>query len=72
MSDSERPQIYLITPPAFELDVFSPRLEAVLDQVEIACIRLALATRDEDQVARAADALRELAHKRDVALVIES
>ena len=72
MSDSERPQIYLITPPAFELDVFPDRLAAVLDQVEIACIRLALATRDEDQVARAADALRELAHKRDVALVIES
>jgi thiamine-phosphate pyrophosphorylase len=72
MSDSERPQIYLITPPAFELDVFPDRLAAVLDQVEIACIRLALATRDEDQVARAADAVRELAHKRDVALVIES
>ncbi len=72
MSDSERPQLYLITPPAFELDVFPDRLAAVLDQVEIACIRLALATRDEDQVARAADALRELAHKRDVALVIES
>lgn len=67
-----RPQIYLITPPAFEVDVFTPRLAAVLDATEVACVRLALATRDEDDVARAADALREITHARDVALVIES
>lgn len=71
MSDTERPQIYLITPPAFEIETFTPRLAAVLDRVEIACLRLALATRDEDMVARAADALREIAHAHDVALVIE-
>lgn len=37
----------------------------------MACVRLALASRDEDRVARAADALREVTHARDVALVIE-
>jgi thiamine-phosphate pyrophosphorylase len=72
MSDTERPQIYLVTPPEFELDVFPDRLAAVLDGLDVACVRLALATRDEDRVARAADALRLVAHARDVAIVIES
>lgn len=71
MSDADRPQIYLVTPPEFDLDIFPGQLAAVLDQTEIACVRLALASRDEDRVARAADALREVAHARDVALVIE-
>ena len=72
MSETERPQIYLVTPPEFELDVFPDRLAAVLDGVDVACVRLALATRDEDRIARAADALRVVAHARDVAIVIES
>lgn len=72
MADPERPQIYLITPPAFDLDTFPDRLAAVLDAHAVACLRLAMATRDEDQVARAADTLREIAHARDVPLVIES
>ncbi|RID93063.1 thiamine phosphate synthase [Gemmobacter lutimaris] len=72
MSDADRPQLYLVTPPEFDLDIFPDRLAAVLDAEEVACVRLALATRDEDRVARAADALREVAHARDVALVIEN
>ncbi len=71
MSDAERPQLYLITPPEFDLEVFPQRLAAVLDSHDVACVRLALASRDEDRVARAADALREVTHARDVALVIE-
>lgn len=71
MAEIERPQIYLITPPEFELSEFPGRLAAVLDAHEVACVRLAMATRDEDRVARAADALRELAHARDIAIAIE-
>ncbi|MFC2967259.1 thiamine phosphate synthase [Acidimangrovimonas pyrenivorans] len=71
MAETERPQIYLITPPAFSLDSFPDRLAAVLDAVETACIRLALASQDEGELGRAADALREVAHARDIALVIE-
>lgn len=71
MAETDRPQIYLITPPDFALDVFPDRLAKVLDGTEIACVRLALATRDEEKLSRAADALREIAHARDVALVIE-
>jgi len=67
----QQPQLYLITPPAFDLDVFPDRLAAVLDNAPIACLRLALATTDEDKLTRAADALREIAHARDVPVVIE-
>ncbi|MCA3436402.1 MAG: thiamine phosphate synthase [Rhodobacter sp.] len=72
MSQTERPQIYLISPPEFDLEVFPDQLAAVLDGIDVACVRLALATRDEDRIARAADALRQVAHARDVAIVIES
>ncbi|MFD3189240.1 thiamine phosphate synthase [Sedimentitalea sp. HM32M-2] len=70
MDSPEQPQIYLITPAAFELSQFPDALAQVLDSLPIACVRLALASRNEDQIARAADALREVAHARDVALVI--
>lgn len=71
MAEQERPQIYLITPPEIELSGFGDRLCAVLDASEVACLRLALSTTDEDRIARAADRLREIAHARDIALVIE-
>lgn len=71
MAEADRPQIYLVTPPAFDLDAFPDRLAAVLDAADVACLRLALASRDEDEVARAADTLRGLAHERDIPLVIE-
>lgn len=66
-----QPQLYLITPPAFDLEVFPARLATVLDAVPIACLRLTMATTDEDALTRAADALREIAHARDVPMVIE-
>ncbi|MBM1218783.1 thiamine phosphate synthase [Ponticoccus sp. SC2-23] len=69
---SEQPQLYLITPPEIELMRFPGQLAACLDAVPVACVRLALATRDEDRIARAADALRELTHERDIALVIDT
>ncbi|WP_271947319.1 thiamine phosphate synthase [Ruegeria faecimaris] len=72
MDTPEQPQIYLITPPTITLSTFPDQLARVLDSTEIACIRLALAGNDEDTIARAADACREVAHKRDVALVISN
>jgi thiamine-phosphate pyrophosphorylase len=71
MADTELPQIYLITPPEIELSRFPDQLAAVLDASDIACVRLALATRDEDRLSRAADSLREVTHARDVAIVID-
>ena len=72
MASTDRPQIYLITPPDFDLEVFPGQLARVLDGTEIACIRLAMAGSDADRIGRAADALRQVSHDRDVALVIET
>ena len=65
MDTPEQPQIYLITPSEFELSTFTEALARVLDAHEIACIRLDLAARNEDRIARAADACREVAYARD-------
>ncbi|MAY31137.1 MAG: thiamine phosphate synthase [Rhodovulum sp.] len=72
MAEIERPQIYLITPPSFELSSFPDRLASVLDAHEIACVRLSLATTDEDRLSRAGDALREVCHARDIAIAIDT
>ena len=72
MDTQDRPQLYLVTPPAFELEAFGNRLAAVLDSHEVACLRLALATSDEDTLSRAGDHLREIAHARDIPLVINN
>ncbi|MBN2629577.1 MAG: thiamine phosphate synthase [Rhodobacteraceae bacterium] len=72
MASQDRPQITLITPPSFDLDVFPARLARVMDTVEVACLRIALASRDEDNLLRAGDVLRELSHARDVAVVIDA
>ena len=66
----ETPQLYLITPPAIDLERFPTILARVLDAHDVACLRLSLATRDEDVILRTGDALRELAHARDIPLVI--
>ena len=72
MTDApDLPQLYLITPTDLEIDSFPDRLARVLDAAQIACVRLSLATRDEDQIGRAADAVRAVTAERDVALVIE-
>ena len=68
---SDQPQLYLITPASFDPEAFAPTLAGILDALPIACLRLALADRDEDRLSRAADTLREIAHARDVALVID-
>ena len=72
MPPKDRPQITLITPPVVAFDTFPATLARVMDGVEIACLRLSLATLDPDDIGRAADACRLVAHARDVAIVIET
>ena len=67
---SDAPQFYLITPDRIELSAFSGTLAGVLDAVEVACVRLAMASADEGEVRRAADVIRDLCHQRDVPVVI--
>ncbi len=71
MTDIEQPKIYLISPAEIDLETFPDRLARVLDAHEIACLRLALSTRDEDRLARAADSCRDVAIARDVAIVVQ-
>ncbi|MEL6571134.1 MAG: thiamine phosphate synthase [Pseudomonadota bacterium] len=70
--DSDLPQLYLISPAEVDLMTFPDQLAACLDTSPVSCVRLALSTKDENRIARAADALREVTHARDVALVIDS
>lgn len=73
MSDTaDTPQIYLITPSEFDLSTYPAQLAACLDKVAVACVRLALGTKDDARIIKAADALREVTHTRDVPLVIDS
>jgi thiamine-phosphate pyrophosphorylase len=71
MNEPEQPQIYLITPPEIELSRFPDQLGSVLDAHQVACLRLSLASHDEDHICRVADVCREVSHARDVAIVIE-
>lgn len=72
MAADDRPQICLVTPPDLDLAKFPDTLARVLDGVEVACLRFGLATADADRIGRAADALRAVAHDRDVAIVVET
>lgn len=67
MSD---PRLYLLTPRLTEAAPFADALAAALDAAPVACVRLRMAAEGEDALRRAADALREIAHARDVAFVL--
>jgi thiamine-phosphate pyrophosphorylase len=71
-ADVELPQLYLITPAEVDLMTYPDILAACLDAADIGCVRLALGTKEEDRIAKTADALREVTHARDVALVIDT
>lgn len=68
--EGARAQLYLVTPPILSLEPFGEVLAGLLDAVGVACVRLALATSDEDELMRAADGLRAVCHARDVPLVV--
>jgi thiamine-phosphate pyrophosphorylase len=72
MAAVDRPQICLITPPDLDRGTFPDRLARVLDGADVACLRFGLASADADRIGRAADALRAVAHDRDVAIVVET
>lgn len=72
MAQDELPQTYLITPTDFDHAEFCDELAQVLDAHPVACVRLALSTRDETRILKTGDALRDVCHARDVALVIEN
>jgi thiamine-phosphate pyrophosphorylase len=69
MPETSAPRVYLIAPSSFD-PMLPERMAALLDAVDVACVRLALATGSEEEIARAADALRPVCHARDVPLLV--
>lgn len=72
MSDAtlDAPQLYLMTPAGALASSLGPRLAAVMDAFPVACLRIR-AGAEEDELGRLADLAREIAHARDVAVVID-
>ncbi len=68
--DPNTPQLYLKTPAGADPHSFAPLLEAVLDRFDVACLCIHGAGSEHD-LGRMADTCREIAHARDVAVVID-
>ncbi|MDT1063261.1 thiamine phosphate synthase [Paracoccus sp. CPCC 101403] len=64
------PQLYLMTPVGATASTVGPLLADVLDRFPVACLRIPGAG-TEDDLGRLADLAREIAHARDVAVVID-
>ncbi|KGJ06500.1 thiamine-phosphate pyrophosphorylase [Paracoccus halophilus] len=64
------PQLYLITPVGAAASSLGPLLADVMDRFPVACLRIPGAGTEED-LGRIADLAREIAHARDVAVVID-
>jgi len=65
-----RCRLYLITPPALDTLAFRDQLAAALDAGDVACVQLRLKDAPDDQVKRAAEALRPVAQQRNVAFLM--
>ncbi|MTH35670.1 thiamine phosphate synthase [Paracoccus limosus] len=68
--ETNSPQLYLITPVGAAASTVGPLLADVMDRFPVACLRIPGAG-SEDDLGRLADLAREIAHARDVAVVIE-
>ena len=67
----DAPQLYLIAPALVSETELADRLAAVLDTHPVACLRLP-GSGDEAALGRLADLVRDIAHARDVAVVIDN
>ena len=64
-------QIYLIAPADPEGAGFADRLARVLDAAPVAALRLAFGTADEARLIHLADAARDVAHARDIPVILQ-
>ena len=67
---SDAPQLYLMTPAGAQASALGPLLAEVMDRFPPACLRIRGGA-EEDELGRLADLAREIAHARDVAVVID-
>jgi thiamine-phosphate pyrophosphorylase len=63
-------RLYLITPPAFELETFALQLEAALDGGDVACVQMRLKGLDDQSLLKTAKHLAFLCQERDVAFIV--
>jgi thiamine-phosphate pyrophosphorylase len=68
--DAPSCRLYLITPPRFDVAAFSDRLAEALTGGDVACLQLRLKDVPDDEVRRATEALMPIAHRHDVAFLI--
>ncbi|MEM9267417.1 MAG: thiamine phosphate synthase [Pseudomonadota bacterium] len=71
MTSQEAPQLYLTAPAQGAVGQVVAQITPILDQFDIACLRLPAGGRDEDTLSRLADTLREIAHGRDIPIVLD-
>lgn len=67
---TDAPQLYLMTPAGAQASALGPLLSEVMDRFPAACLRIRGGA-EEDELGRLADLAREIAHARDVAVVID-
>ena len=70
-----RTRLYLITPPQIDLQAFAPRLDEALSAGDVACLQLRLKNTDnhpadEELIAEAIARLMPVAHRHDVAFIL--
>ncbi len=63
-------ELYLITPPKIDLDIFAHTLSATLDAGEVSCVQLRLKDVSDEEIKKACDTLRPIVQDRDIAFVL--
>lgn len=70
MSDAPPARLYLVIPAQPSLATFPDLLGTLLDGFPVACVRFPASGLGEEELMRAADALRPVCHARDVPLLL--
>lgn len=70
MAAANKTRLYLITPPDFDPAALSPRLDAALGAGDVACLQLRLKNADDAKIGAAIAALKPIAHRHDVAFIL--
>jgi thiamine-phosphate pyrophosphorylase len=70
VGEGRRCRLYLVTPPALDLEPFADALAIALDAGDVACVQLRLKDASDDAIKRAAERLLRVTAARDVALVM--
>jgi thiamine-phosphate pyrophosphorylase len=68
---ADGPRLYLVTPPIADAVAFRPHFEAALKAVDIACVWLRIAARDEGEAKKALRVLVPLAQAQGAACLVD-